>query len=131
MLKILSFLSPFQWENHAKSLKLEEQTLKKIKDRIQEKVMNQSGTWIDWQYLLDAATLLKKVCKVHCGFLRCKLRITKHKSGFKLFRLPNVDVNVSFSADIPYSSPIRTPIIWKKDPENNWYDLFLLHLKSA
>lgn len=23
--------------------------------------MNNSGTWIDWQYLLDAAALLKKV----------------------------------------------------------------------
>ena len=50
-----------QWENHAKSLKLEEQTFNKIKDRIQEKIMNESGTWIDWQYLLDAATLLQKV----------------------------------------------------------------------
>ena len=57
----------FQWENHAKSLKLEEQTLRKIKDRIQEKVMNQSGTWIDWQYLLDAATLLKKVSVLFRG----------------------------------------------------------------
>ncbi|XP_064632911.1 potential E3 ubiquitin-protein ligase ariadne-2-like [Lineus longissimus] len=49
-----------RWENHAKSLKLEEQTLKKIKDRIHDKVMNNAGTWIDWQYLLDAASLLKK-----------------------------------------------------------------------
>ena len=55
------FVPNFQWENHAKSLKLEEQTLEKIKSRIQEKVMNNIGTWIDWQYLLDAATLLKKV----------------------------------------------------------------------
>lgn len=49
-----------RYENHAKSLKLEEQTLDKIKKRIEEKVMNNSGTWIDWQYLLDAAKLLKK-----------------------------------------------------------------------
>jgi ariadne-2 len=49
-----------RWENHAKSLRLEEQTMNKIKDRITEKVMNNSGTWIDWQYLLDAASLLKK-----------------------------------------------------------------------
>ncbi|XP_069694109.1 potential E3 ubiquitin-protein ligase ariadne-2 isoform X2 [Periplaneta americana] len=48
------------WENHSKSLKLEEQTLQKIKTRINKKVMNASGTWIDWQYLLDAATLLAK-----------------------------------------------------------------------
>ncbi|WAR26606.1 ARI2-like protein [Mya arenaria] len=49
-----------RWENHAKSLKLEEQTLHKITSRIQDKVMNSTGTWIDWQYLLDAANLLKK-----------------------------------------------------------------------
>jgi len=41
-------------------LKLEEQTLQKIKTRINNKVMNASGTWIDWQYLHDAATLLAK-----------------------------------------------------------------------
>ena len=50
-----------QWENHSKSLRLEEQTLEKIKERIDEKVMNNIGTWIDWQYLLDAAALLQKV----------------------------------------------------------------------
>ena len=50
-----------QWENHAKSLKLEEQTLAKIKSRIEDKVMKNSGTWIDWQYLLKAAELLMKV----------------------------------------------------------------------
>ena len=50
--------------NHAKSLKLEEQTLGKITLRIQEKVMHNAGTWIDWQYLLDATTLLKKVISV-------------------------------------------------------------------
>jgi ariadne-2 len=50
-----------QWENHSKSLKLEEQTLQKITKRIHKKVMAaSSGTWIDWQYLLDAATLLAK-----------------------------------------------------------------------
>jgi len=54
------FINLFQYENHSKSLKLEEQTLQKIKTRINEKVMNYSGTWIDWQYLLDAAHLLKK-----------------------------------------------------------------------
>ncbi|XP_066997112.1 potential E3 ubiquitin-protein ligase ariadne-2 [Anabrus simplex] len=49
-----------RWENHSKSLKLEEQTLMKIKTRINKKVMDASGTWIDWQYLLDATTLLAK-----------------------------------------------------------------------
>ena len=56
----LLYLYWLQWENHAKSLKLEEQTLNKIKCRIDDKVMKSSGTWIDWQYLLQAADLLKK-----------------------------------------------------------------------
>jgi len=41
-------------------MKLEAQTLAKIKSRINEKVMGCCGTWIDWQYLLDAAALLAK-----------------------------------------------------------------------
>ena len=41
-------------------MKLEAQTLAKIKTRINEKVMGCCGTWIDWQYLLDAAALLAK-----------------------------------------------------------------------
>ena len=41
-------------------MKLEEETLAKIRDRIQEKVMAGTGTWIDWQYLLDSAALLAK-----------------------------------------------------------------------
>jgi ariadne-2 len=49
-----------RWENHSKSLRLEEQTLQRIKDRIEVKVMESSGTWIDWQYLIDAANLLAK-----------------------------------------------------------------------
>eukprot|EP00095_Tigriopus_kingsejongensis_P002299 maker-scaffold1442_size41114-snap-gene-0.20 protein:Tk02299 transcript:maker-scaffold1442_size41114-snap-gene-0.20-mRNA-1 annotation:"GH21451" len=49
-----------RWENHSKSIKLEVQTTEKIKNRINDKVMGGSGTWIDWQYLLDAAGLLAK-----------------------------------------------------------------------
>ena len=55
-----SLFEMLQWENHSKSMKLEAQTLEKIKNRITEKVMSGSGTWIDWQYLLDASTLLAK-----------------------------------------------------------------------
>ena len=43
-----------RWENHSKSLQLEEQTLDRMKTRINEKVMKGLGTWIDWQYLFDA-----------------------------------------------------------------------------
>ncbi|KAK3866184.1 hypothetical protein Pcinc_028271 [Petrolisthes cinctipes] len=49
-----------RWENHSKSLKLEEETLAKIRARTQNKVMAGTGTWIDWQYLLDAAALLAR-----------------------------------------------------------------------
>jgi len=49
-----------RWENHSRSLKLEAVTLEKIKNRITEKVMSGSGTWIDWQYLFDSAKLLAK-----------------------------------------------------------------------
>lgn len=49
-----------RWENHSRSLKLEAVTLEKIKNRITEKVMGGSGTWIDWQYLFDSAKLLAK-----------------------------------------------------------------------
>jgi len=49
-----------RWENHSRSLKLEAVTLEKIKNRITEKVMSGSGTWIDWQYLFDSTKLLAK-----------------------------------------------------------------------
>ena len=50
-----------QWANHNQSLRLEEETKKKILDRVEEKVASCSGTWIDWQYLFDAVELLRKV----------------------------------------------------------------------
>lgn len=49
-----------RWENHSKSFQLEQQTLDRLKQRINEKVMKGLGTWIDWQYLFTAATLLGK-----------------------------------------------------------------------
>ena len=51
-----------RWENHSKSLQLEQQTLDRLKTRINEKVMKglNSSTWIDYQYLFVAATLLAK-----------------------------------------------------------------------
>ncbi|XP_076475890.1 E3 ubiquitin-protein ligase ari-2 isoform X2 [Bombus vancouverensis nearcticus] len=52
--------SEYYWENHSKSLKLEEQTLEAIKMQINKKVMNSSGTWIDWQHLFAAASLLTR-----------------------------------------------------------------------
>ena len=41
-------------------MKLEAETEEKIKSRITKKVMEGQGTWIDWQYLLDASFLLAK-----------------------------------------------------------------------
>lgn len=59
-------LFPSQWENHNKSLQLEAQTYQRIQEKIQERVMNNLGTWIDWQYLHNAAKLLAKVpCKLY------------------------------------------------------------------
>lgn len=49
-----------RWENHSKSLKLEQETEEKIKARIDSKVHDCNGTWIDWQYLLSAASLLAR-----------------------------------------------------------------------
>ncbi|XP_047687318.1 E3 ubiquitin-protein ligase ARIH2 isoform X4 [Prionailurus viverrinus] len=49
-----------RWENHNKSLQLEAQTYQRIHEKIQERVMNNLGTWIDWQYLQNAAKLLAK-----------------------------------------------------------------------
>uniref|UniRef100_A0AAY4BJN2 RBR-type E3 ubiquitin transferase n=1 Tax=Denticeps clupeoides TaxID=299321 RepID=A0AAY4BJN2_9TELE len=49
-----------RWENHNKSLQLEAQTYQRIQEKIQERVMNNLGTWIDWQYMQDAAELLAK-----------------------------------------------------------------------
>lgn len=49
-----------RFENHNKSLKMEEELRAKIKKKIDEKVNRHEGTWIDWQYLHDAATLLTK-----------------------------------------------------------------------
>jgi ariadne-2 len=50
-----------RWENHSKSLQLEQQTLDRLKARINEKVMKGlNTTWIDWQYLFVAASLLAK-----------------------------------------------------------------------
>ena len=53
-----------QWANHNQSLQLEEETKKKIVDRVEEKVASGSGTWIDWQYLTDAMQLLRKVDEI-------------------------------------------------------------------
>ncbi|KRT83485.1 hypothetical protein AMK59_3084, partial [Oryctes borbonicus] len=49
-----------RWENHSKSLKLEAETLEKLRLKINQKVMANLGTWIDWQYLFVAANLLAK-----------------------------------------------------------------------
>ncbi|VEL10538.1 unnamed protein product [Protopolystoma xenopodis] len=48
------------WENHERSLCLEEEQRARIQARIQEKVMLKEGTWIDWQYLLTAADTLRR-----------------------------------------------------------------------
>ncbi|XP_062522196.1 E3 ubiquitin-protein ligase ARIH2-like [Corticium candelabrum] len=49
-----------RWDNHRRSLKLENDMREKINAQIDEKVKQGEGTWIDWQYLKDASTLLLK-----------------------------------------------------------------------
>lgn len=49
-----------RWQTHANSLKLEEQEKQAIRKKIEDLVTNSKGTWIDWQYLLDATELLRK-----------------------------------------------------------------------
>ncbi|KAL7062346.1 hypothetical protein AAHC03_01656 [Spirometra sp. Aus1] len=49
-----------RWENHERSLRLEQEHYATIQSRIQSKVLNCEGTWIDWQYLLTAAETLRK-----------------------------------------------------------------------
>lgn len=49
-----------RWENHSQSLQLEAEARKRIQKQIEEKVMKNEGTWIDWQYLLRAGELLAK-----------------------------------------------------------------------
>ncbi|VDN18505.1 unnamed protein product [Gongylonema pulchrum] len=49
-----------RYENHHKSLMLEEDLRKRIMKKIEDKVNNHEGTWIDWEYLQKAAALLTK-----------------------------------------------------------------------
>lgn len=58
----LYFLNFFieRYENHNQSLKLEEKLRLHIKDKITRKVQIREGSWIDWQHLHRAVTLLTK-----------------------------------------------------------------------
>uniref|UniRef100_A0A915EVN2 RBR-type E3 ubiquitin transferase n=1 Tax=Ditylenchus dipsaci TaxID=166011 RepID=A0A915EVN2_9BILA len=50
-----------RFENHNKSLKMEEELREKIKTKIEERITRHEGTWIDWQYLHAASHLLTKL----------------------------------------------------------------------
>ena len=50
-----------QWHNHDKSLKLEEELLQQLNEKIAAKVSEGQSSWIDWQYIVDAAKHLTKV----------------------------------------------------------------------
>uniref|UniRef100_A0A1I7ZLB5 RBR-type E3 ubiquitin transferase n=1 Tax=Steinernema glaseri TaxID=37863 RepID=A0A1I7ZLB5_9BILA len=56
--KYLHYFNRF--DNHHKSLQFEEEMLKSIHATIEDKVNHHQGTWIDWQYLLNAAEQLTK-----------------------------------------------------------------------
>ncbi|CAF5152988.1 unnamed protein product, partial [Rotaria sp. Silwood1] len=50
-----------RWDNHQRSLKLEEQTRAKLLEKIEQNINAQNGTYIDWQYLEKSADSLAKV----------------------------------------------------------------------
>ncbi|VDD93487.1 unnamed protein product [Enterobius vermicularis] len=56
----VEFLFIERYENHHKSLMLEEELRQSIMKKVEEKVNGHEGTWIDWQHLHRAATLLTK-----------------------------------------------------------------------
>lgn len=49
-----------RWHNHDKSLKLEEELLQQLNEKIAAKVSEGQSSWIDWQYIVDAAKHLTK-----------------------------------------------------------------------
>jgi len=71
-----------RYENHMKSLKLERELLDRIKERIDQKVASHEGTWIDWQYLYDAASLLT----------RCRYTL-QYTYPFAFYMVGNEDVS--------------------------------------
>ena len=75
-------------------MKLEAQTLAKIRNRINEKVMKSCGTWIDWQYLLDAAALLAK-CRYTLQYTYPYAYYMEPSNRKKLVRLQSSN-NVAF-----------------------------------
>lgn len=79
----LSCSSFLQWENHNKSLQLEAQTYQRIQEKIQERVMNNLGTWIDWQYLQNAAKLLAKVDTFLASWSSTLVHVPRWREGVK------------------------------------------------
>lgn len=58
--------------------------------------MKNTGTWIDWQYLLDAATLLKKVQNHPSPFFLNLVHFTTiDKQVLQLILISLVDTDVS------------------------------------
>ena len=49
-----------RWQNHTESQNLEAETRAKITSRIEHKVGENEGTWIDWECLLKACDLLEE-----------------------------------------------------------------------
>lgn len=85
-----------RWENHSKSSQLEQQTLDRLKTRINEKVMKGLGTWIDWQYLFNAAALLAK-CRYTLQYTYPYAYFMEPGSRKTLFEYQQVSVSLKFS----------------------------------
>ena len=93
---------PWQWHNHDKSLKLEEELLQQLNEKIAAKVSEGQSSWIDWQYIVDAA---KHLTKVREG----------RGHGRPLSSLHVPCVSCVPSADTPSSTLTRMPTTWRRD----------------
>ena len=106
-----------RWENHNKSLQLEAQTYQRIHEKIQERVINNLGTWIDWQYLQNAAKLLAE-CRYTLQYTYPYAYYMESGPRKKLVReavllLCSLSFRGAFSARILQASRDQTPGSWE------------------
>lgn len=98
-------------------MQLEAQTYQRIQEKIHERVMNNLGTWIDWQYMQNAAKLLAKVRKYLVHIHSVMFFIGYASQPFFTscaFAFP------LFSVATHCSIPTPTPTTWSLDLAKNW-----------
>lgn len=91
-----------QWHNHDKSLKLEEDLLQQLNEKIAAKVSEGQSSWIDWQYIVEAAKHLTKV--------------RGEEGAWPALSPPKIPcLSLVCSAGTPSSTPTPMPITWRRD----------------